>query len=248
MSPKPRRRRKSAATRLRPFWFLIAVLAVLAGFGVYWLATWPALRPHTVRVQGNHVVSSDAIIKAAHIDLQRNVWLQNGSAMSARVAAIPYIASATVRRIPPSTIHIDVTERTPFAVVETASEPVVVDRELRVLQKAPAHADLPAIVAPSLPGAVPGTFLTDPAVMQLRTDLEDLRAGGVDAVRVSDDRFGDAQAVLRDGVVVLFGDETDFKKKIALVEPILEQVGRKHRPIATIDLRALRTPVVVYKR
>ncbi|MGC2128836.1 MAG: hypothetical protein WA629_01960, partial [Candidatus Aquilonibacter sp.] len=69
--PQPRRRRASPARRLRPFWFLIAIAVVLAGIGGYVLATWPALYPHTIEVDGNHTVLKQAIMDRAQIDLSK---------------------------------------------------------------------------------------------------------------------------------------------------------------------------------
>ena len=47
-------------------------------------------------------------------------------------------------------------------------------------------------------------------------------------------------ATLRGGIRVMLGDETDMRKKIALIDPILSQVVRKGKPADAIDLRARR--------
>ncbi len=251
MSRKRNRRRKAgAAARLRPFWFLIAILVALTAFGGYWLATWPALDPHAVDVSGNRVVSKDAILTAARIDVKRNLWLQNVRSIERRIVAIPYIDTARVHRTLPASVRIDVTERTPFAVVATASSRLVIDRQLRVLQQAtPQFALLPLVEAHDLQVAAhPGSFLSEPHVVAMTADLARLQEAHVDVTQVSQDRFGDLDVVLRDGVRVMLGDRLDLGKKIALIDPILQQVGRSRRPIAAIDLRALRTPVVVYKK
>jgi hypothetical protein len=44
----------------------------------------------------------------------------------------------------------------------------------------------------------------------------------------------------------MFGDDADLAKKIPLVQPILTQTAHG-RPIRAIDLRAIGTPVIVYK-
>ena len=95
-----RRRRASPARQLRPFWFLIAVLAVLVVLGAYVLASWPALYPHTIEVNGNRTVAKDAIVERARVDLARNMWLQNTHAMAARIESLPYIDRAFVHRRP----------------------------------------------------------------------------------------------------------------------------------------------------
>lgn len=250
MSPKPvRRRRPGAASRLRPFWFLLVLLLALVALGTYALVTWPALRPHAIDVSGNHVVSREAIVGAARVDMQTNLWLQNTRAIEQRIDAIPYVATARIHRIPPATMRIDVTEREPYAVIRVRGASIVVDRDLRALQEAtPALRMLPVLEAPDLTAPQIGAFATKAPLPALRDDLVALEKAQIVPARLAHDRFGDAVATLRNGIQVLFGDESDLAKKIPLVDPILEQVARKGRPIAVLDLRAPSTPVVVYKK
>ena len=246
-----RRRRASPARRLRPFWFLIAVIVVLAGIGGYLLASWPALYPHTVEVDGNRAVSKEAIIGHAHINFAANMWLQNTGAMAARIESIPYIDQAYVHRRPPDTLIVTVTERTPFALVEYAGQTFTIDHALRVLQSgvppALAHA-LPAfaIALPQAPSV--GQFIVDPDLLALVPEADALAAAHLDARSLGYDRFGDVSVQLRDGIAVLLGDRDGSVQKIALIRPILEKVDRGKRKVTAIDLRALTTPVVVYAK
>ena len=245
----PRRRKKSAAARLRPFWFLVLLLFVLASFFAYFLVTWPGLRPHAIVVSGNRVVGKDAILQAASIDLQMNAWLQNTNAMTHRVEAIPYVDKASVHRRLPSTFVIDVTERVPFARLVTTGETVIVDRDLRVLQESSEWFNaLPALVTKNLATPRPGVTLSQAQLTALRDDEEALTNAHLAAALLEHDKYGDLVVTLRNGIQVLFGDESDLAKKIPLVDPILVQVGREGRPIAAIDLRAPKTPVVEYKK
>lgn len=253
-SGERRRRRKPSPTRkLRPFWFLGATVAAIAALAIYLLATWPALDPHTVAVLGNAVVPKAEILERAQIDPDRNMWLQGTHAMAARVEAIPYIATASVHRRLPDVLTIVVTERVPYAFVDAGGTRVTVDRALRVLQNG-----MPADRADSLPAFAvngdgppppPGAYVTDSNVKAL-ADVEDaLRSARIDVRLLGYDRFGDVQATLRNGVVVMLGDRTlQLDQKIAMIEPILEKVDRGGRKVAAIDLRAPTTPVVVYAK
>lgn len=245
----PRRRKKTAAARLRPFWFLVLVLFALAAFAAYFFVTWPALRPHAIVVDGNHVVRKETILAAARVDSQTNAWLQNTNAMARRVEAIPYIATAFVHRSPPATIAIVVTERVPFAQLVTSGGTVVVDHDLRALAPADASFDaLPAFITKELPLPRLGTTLDQRDLVALRDDEEALAKAHLAVSTLEHDKYGDLVVMLHNGIRVLFGDESDLSKKIPLVDPILAQVGRAGRPIAAIDLRALKTPVVEYKK
>lgn len=241
-----RRRKPSPASRLRPFWILfvlgIAVVAVAIGFAV----TWPGFRPSALAIYGNAIVPRGEIAARAGILWNVNVWLQNPGAIARRVEAIPDVKTASVHRLPPATIRIDVTERAPFAVVRSGADGVVVDRDLRVL--APVR-DVPSLVF-ALPKTLlpaPGTFLTDPAALALRDDYDAMTAAHVVPVELSLDKYGGLIADLRGGIRVLLGDDGDLSKKLPLVDPILTQVIAKQRRVAQIDLREPGTPVVSYR-
>ncbi|MGZ3530431.1 MAG: cell division protein FtsQ/DivIB [Vulcanimicrobiaceae bacterium] len=244
---KPARRKKSAASRLRPFWILIVLLLVVAGAGGYYAASWPGFYPRHVRVVGNTVVSSSEILSRAAIAQSQNVWLQNAGAAAGRIEAIPYIATARVHRMLPADVTIDVTERKPYAVVRSGEERALVDRSLRVLSTGEVQGALPIFALRNRAQLQPGAFLKDSVLQHLRDDYDALLAGHVIVTRLAYDRFDDLDAATHDGVSILFGDDTDLEKKIPLVDPILSQVARRGRAIRAIDLRAPATPVVVYR-
>lgn len=248
MSRRPRRKKKSAAARLRPFWFLMVLLAIGAGFGGYYLATWPALYPKNVSVSGNRVVPPALIVSRAHIDRIHNVWLQNMRAAANRVAAIPYVRTAVIHRSLPANVRIVVTERVPYAKLQYGAHLAVVDADLRVLEIGGGSNLLP-VLRGSKTAAMPspGKFLKDPDIARLRDDYEALSAAHVVVASLQYDKFGDLVATMRNGVQLLLGDDTALSKTAPLVGPILSQVAASGRKIAQVDLRAPKTPVVVYK-
>jgi cell division protein FtsQ len=247
-----RRRKPSPARTLRPFWFLMATFALLIGGALYGLAVWPAFYPHSIDVEGNRVVARDAILAAAQIDAQRNIWLQDTHAVARRIDAIPYIATAFVHRRPPGAMVIVVTERTPYAMLTGTGGTATVDHAMRILQ-AGVPADransLPALRLDHLPAAVPGTFVNDADLLGLVQAEDALLVEHLDARALDHDRFGDVEVTLRSGIRVLLGDGTmHLEQKVAMIEPILEKVDRGRRKVAAIDLRAPTTPVVVYAK
>ncbi len=248
--PKPKRRRKaSAAAKLRPFWILIVILLIVASVAGYFFATWPALRPHGVSVYGNRVVPSSQIMAKAAVSPDENIWLQNTHAIAARIEQIPYVATAAVHRRPPGTVFIDVTERRPFAVVNSDGSRVVVDRDLRVLESADeAMPSLPTLTATVAEPLEPGHFIATAALKSLRDDDETLVAAHIVPAAVAFDKYGELVATLHDGIRLLFGDDEDLAKKIPLVNPILAKLQRAGRPVSALDLRAINTPIVVYQK
>jgi cell division septal protein FtsQ len=233
-----KRRRATPAQRLRPFWFLIVIVIALLALGTYGFSLSHTFYPHTIDVAGNHVVSKDAILEAAQIKLDRNIWLQNTGAMQQRIAAIPYIDTARVHRHFPGTISIDVTERAPFAVLDNNGTIVTIDRTLRELNPGPPliGGQLPTIIAATHAVAV---ILADTEEMALQTRL--------DVSRLQEDKYGGVVMTLRgSNVRVLFGDPDSVDDKIQMIVPILDKVDRGSRKVAAIDLRAATTPVVEY--
>lgn len=245
---RPRRRKPSTAARLRPFWILIALVAVLLVAGGVYALNWQGFHPRQIDVVGNRIVTRDEILARAGIVRDRNVWLQNPRAIAARIEAIPYIASATVRRRLPAFVTLDVSERVPYALVDNGRLRASVDHDLRVVQAGEAARGLPRLHAAANDDLTPGRFLTDPALHALRDDEDALAAAHVPADSLVHDRFGGVIAVLHDGVRVLLGDDDeDLAKKIGLIAPIRDQAATGGRRIAQIDLRAVGTPVVIYK-
>jgi cell division septal protein FtsQ len=245
---KGRRRKPAATARLRPFWLLIVALVLLVGAGAYVVLTLPVFRPREILARGTSVVSPGDVVRRAAIDRGQNMWLQNSSAIVKRVEEIPYVAGAHIERTWPGIETIVVVERTPYAIVPSTGGALLVDRDLRVLGPAPDGARLPQLRANDIEGADAGTFLSDPGLLSLRDDNQALLDARITARALEHDKYGDLVATLADGVRVLFGDDGDLQKKIPLVNPILNQVGRAGRPIAAIDLRAADTPVVIYKK
>lgn len=244
---KPKRVKKSAAARLRPFWFLIVIVAIAASGAGYWAATWPGFFPKRITITGNHAVPSQEVAARAAIAPRENIWLQNTRAATARIEAIPYIKDAAVHRMPPALVYINVTERIPFAVARFGTHRVVIDRDLRVLQNADTSDALPVIVAKGDALPIPGVFIKDPDTAHLRDDYEVLSQAHVAAAQLSYDRFGDLAVTMRSGVKLLLGDDSDLGQKVPLIGPILSQVAAQGKKIAAVDLRAPKTPVVVYK-
>lgn len=243
----PRRKHRSPVARLRPFRMLIALCAVLVLVALGLAAVWPGFDPKTVGVTGNQRVTRSEILDRARIARDQSMWFQSVHAIARRIEAIPYIETASVRRLPPASILIVVRERTPLAVVQSGADAALVDRGLRVLQAATGAETLPVfLVKPGLT-LTPGTFLTESRIVTLRDDYESMLVAHVNPQELELDRFGGLVATMRGGIRVLLGDENDFEKKVALVDPILSQVVTNQRQVAAIDLRAPAAPVIVYR-
>jgi cell division septal protein FtsQ len=243
---RPKRRRRSPAARIRPFRIAIGFGALLIAVGVGFAVTWPGFDPKSIGVRGNHRVKASEILSAASIAPRTSIWFQNTGAMAKRIAAIPYVESVKVRRIPPAAIRITITERVPYAELRSGGNAVVADDALRVLSYEE-ESTLPVFVLPPGVDLTPGRFVTSPDALSLRDTYAALRRRGFSPVQLSLDRFGGLEVELHAGPRLLLGNRSDLAKKLALANAILAQVVRGERRVAAIDLRAPGTPVLVYR-
>ena len=242
-----RRTKASAAARLKPFWILI-VFAIVAMLAVAAFAVaWPGFAPKKIVVSGNRIVARAEIVDRAHVSMVENMWLQDARAIAARVETIPYVAQATVHRKPPSTIGIWITERMPFAIVQSGDRAALVDRDLRVLGPVlPAWSGLVRFLIDPGVELTPGRFLIAQSALDVRDGYDALVSARLTPDLLELDRYGGLVVTMRDGVVIELGDNTDMSRKLALIGPILDQVAAKDHRVAEIDLRAPNTPVVRY--
>lgn len=247
MTKAAKRKKKSTVARLRPFWFLILIVAIVAGLGGYYAATWPGFFPKHVTIAGNHVVSSEEIAARARIASDANVWLQSMRAATARIDAIPYVKTAVIHRSLPASVRITVSERSPFAELRYGPDAALVDRDMRVLGQPDGPDALPVfrLKTGTLPPA--GAFVKDSSAIRLRDDDVTLASAHLVVRSLSYDAFGDLVATTHGGIRLLLGSDSDLQKKTVLIGPILSQVAAGGRPIAEVDLRAPKTPVVVYR-
>jgi cell division protein FtsQ len=75
--------------------------------------TLPGFQVRQVTVQGTHLITTSAVVAAAEVP-EQSIFTINGSAIQARVQALPWVASAMVTTELPATVEISVVERAPM--------------------------------------------------------------------------------------------------------------------------------------
>jgi cell division septal protein FtsQ len=244
---KSRRANRSAAARIRPFRMIIALAGLVVAAAVAFLVTWPGFYPKKIVVAGNRRVSSSEILARAEIAPNRSLWLENTAAAEARIRAIPDLATVSIHRFPTGTVRVVVTERVPFAILESGARSGIVDRALRVLSSQVVASSLPVLaVTPGL-ALVPGRFVTSRDALALRDAYETMNAKGIAPKSLAMDKYGDLVATLPNDLRLLLGAPEGLSEKAALTSAILAQVVRGQRRVSAIDLRAPATPVIVYR-
>jgi cell division protein FtsQ len=144
------RRKKFGAKNLSLYrtiftWLLIAFsFAVLAYFVGDFLLHSPKvllLKPEQVEVGGNHIVTREALLAPFYKDRGRSVLRIPLDSRRSEVEQVSWVQSASVQRILPNRIRIDITERTPIAFVRNGIELALID-EFGVILDRPKGEDL----------------------------------------------------------------------------------------------------------
>ena len=239
----PRRRRPRLRARLKAASLVLATLFALAAYGGYRLAQWPGFDVHRLLVTGNGHLTANEVIAAAAVPRDRNLWLLNLAPVRRRVAALPWVARVRLSRTLPATLRIELTERLPAAVVPLAVDGgaafALVDGEGHVLERS----DRVAWSYPLVRGIAPSSA-SFPHVVD---DVQTLAASGVRVRELDVTALGELVGVTYTRLRLDFGDDSDLSHKASLVNPIIARLGRRVASVAALDLRAPKTPVVVYR-
>jgi cell division protein FtsQ len=138
-------RRKKFSGRGWPFYrrVLVVTFAGVAGltasiYGARFLLYSPAmllLKPEQIELTGNHIVSREAVLQQFVHDHNRSVLRVALDARRAQIEQIPWVESASVQRILPNRIRVELTERTPVAFARNGNELALIDAHGVILDR-----------------------------------------------------------------------------------------------------------------
>jgi cell division protein FtsQ len=221
--PGPTRRRYLARR-----W--MALLIVLAVLGLTYVVMFTSLiGVRSVEVLGTHDISQDAVRDAAAVEVGTPMVRLDTEEVARRVAKLPRVAEVSVSRSFPTTVEIQVTERTPVAVVSDTDGTHLVDRT--GLDYATVSARPGGLPVLKVIKVAPDDQATHAAVTVLGAIPAQLRKR---VVEVSARTPGDVQLKLRSGKVVKWGDAEDNERKSAVLAPLLTRPGKTY-DVATPD-------------
>jgi cell division protein FtsQ len=112
-----------------------AVVAYVAGNFLLHSPKVLLLKPEQVEVAGNHMVSREAVLAPFYKDRGRSVLRVPLEARRGEVEKINWVQSASVQRILPNHIRIEIFERTPIAFVRNGSEIALIDEYGKILDR-----------------------------------------------------------------------------------------------------------------
>src|SRR5260370_34342396 len=138
-------RRKKFRGRGWPFYRRVLVLSVVgvagmtvAFYGTQFLLYSPTmllLRPDQIEVSGNHIVGREAVLQQFVHDRNRSVLQIPLDTRRSQLEQIPWVESASVQRILPNRLRVEVTERTPVAFARIGNELALIDAHGVILDR-----------------------------------------------------------------------------------------------------------------
>lgn len=238
--PEPRFR----ITRLQAR-FALAAAALLMLFSVArWAYHSSWLTVEHVQVVGTKLVTPGQIRAAAAIDGASVLGLDLKAAQ-ARVAALPMVKSATVKKHGWNGVTIDVQERTAWGSWQMTGVKVPIDDEGYVLSGPPAPPGSPVIIDVNPQRALKPGDRVDPGTVQLAVRLvrESVVTFGRKVEALAFRQDVGLIAVLSGATVddkplwVTFGDSGDYDYKVAALYVLIQQARNENLALNAVDLR-----------
>ena len=138
-------RRKKFTGRGWPFYRRLLVVSAVgvvgltaAFYGAQFLLYSPSmllLKPDQIEVSGNHIVAREAVLQQFIHDRSRSVLRIPLDARRSQLEQIPWVESASVQRILPNRLRVELTERTPIAFLRNGNQLALIDAHGVILDR-----------------------------------------------------------------------------------------------------------------
>ncbi|MEU4561415.1 FtsQ-type POTRA domain-containing protein [Actinoplanes sp. NPDC023936] len=221
----PSARRFMARARQRKLraampWLIAAGVLLVAGLLVWLVYGTSVLGVRTVEVVGAELLSQEQVRAAAAIPPDRPLARVDLSAAGARVRGLPAVDRVVVSRSWPSTVVIEVVERSAVAAVPARQGFILIDDDgvpFRAVAEQPAGLPLARLAKPG-----PLDENTESALTVLESLSDELRKQVVAVAVPSPVKI---RLELRKGRVVIWGDDTKSDEKSKVATELLGQKG-----------------------
>jgi len=271
--PRYLRRQKPVEIRRRKFggktwpfyrrmllWTVIgsAVFAVLFVASDFLLNGKPMLlvKPGQIEVTGTHIVQPEAVLQLFVRDANRSVIRVPLETRRSQIEQLPWVESASVQRVLPNRLRVDLTERTPVAFLRVGNQLALIDAHGVILDR-PDGADAADFHFPIVTG-VSDDVPRDQREKRMQIyqeflrDIDMIRGGSSD--RVSEVELGnpkDLRVVMSglsnpsdpQAVLIHFGGG-DFTSKFRMLVDNFSQWQASSGRVQSIDLQYARQVVI----
>jgi cell division protein FtsQ len=215
--------------------------------------TLQLLKPEQIEVSGNHVVSREAVLQRFVPDRNRSVLRISLDGRRNQLEQLPWVESASVQRILPNRIRVELTERTPIAFLRSSHELSLIDAHGVILDR-PRDEDLHFPVVTGVSEDLPREQREKRMQLyqEFMKDIEMVRGGSSENVSEADlsnpkdlrvVMTGLASAMDSQAVTIHFGS-SDFSGKYKMLVDNFSQWQANAGRIQSIDLQFSRQVVV----
>jgi len=249
-------RRKKFSGRSWPFYRRVLFYGVvgIAGASAAWTAgrfllygqPMLLIKPEQIEINGNHIVSREAVLQQFLRDRGRSVLRIPLDSRRSALEEISWVESATLQRILPNRIRIDLIERTPIAFLRNGTELALVDAHGVILDR-PRGEDLQFPIVTGLSENMPreerGKRMQ--TYQEFMNDIDLVRSGSSDRVSEIDlANPKDLRAVMTgianptdpQALTIHFG-ASDFTGKYRMVVENFAQWQASNGRVHSIDLQ-----------
>lgn len=193
------------------------IVARAAGFGV-----------ESIGVSGNHELSQEEVVELAGLPINPSLPFLDPKALQSRLVSVPLISEASVTKLYPDRLLIDIRERVPYALWQKDGNVLVIAEDGTAIEQLsdPRFLRLPHVVGPDANARVKEFVTLIEAVPEMR---EQIRAG----ILVSKRRW---TIKLQNGVDIKL-PELDAAKALKTFATLDREQGLSKRGVLAIDLR-----------
>jgi len=224
---------------------MISAFAAIAVFAAEWRQSVTGVE---LDVRGLHITSLEDIRAAIALTDSSNLASLDLLGVRRDIMSNPFIRDVELMRNPPKTLVVNVTERTPIAMlINVQSKDWLVDQDGYVLpaSSAPSMYDLPVITGVGkLRDLNPGVRITSSDVRRALQALRTARATDNDMLNVfSEINVSNKRDMIlytmEAGVPIIFGPASQVENKLRAFKAFWENVAMKYDPTSLeyVDLR-----------
>lgn len=244
------RAERAKRNRARYRRYLLRIGAVVGGvllvvFGAIFLYRSDLFHVDNVQVNGVSHLTSNEITSLAQVPDDSTLLRVDTTAIVERLKQNAWVQDATVSRVFPDTLEVDITEREPGAVVRVSDKAIWVISKDGAWLSAATDEDWQAgprivDVSKTLAQPVSGSDCDDGGIknaLAIIAGMSDELASKVQSI--SAESSIKTSLNLEDGITVAFGDSSDIEVKEAAIEALLEKYSGK---ISYINVRVPSRP------
>ncbi len=231
--------RLAGAKALIALFVATAIAGMVMGGHVMTVASavtaWVGFGIENVKISGQSQTSEVDVLAALDIGTYPSLLTLDVEAAKARIEALPWVKQATLRKLYPDAVEIELVEREPFAIWEHDDVAALVDRTGRVITESVAdrYASLPRVVGE---GASPRAAEYTDLIAGYPNIAGRTKAG----ILVSGRRWN---LILDNGIEVMLPEEHP-EAALAILDTLESDHKLLEREIAAVDLRVKGSLVV----